>query len=326
MLNNVISPLTMVVKVPGYSNRPGFTVSNLETALELAGLCKNHTGNTRTWLTDSLELYIRRMISHCAVRVYIPYTAPGHWLRPRKIKSLLSPSSKKHIQFVDQRHIFWNSVVAYLKPIYDVLGDNNAFFCLSWNLYIITLASRYRTEVVLSPKRTLSLVSQLDKVSELDAECHARLATIAGILNCFEENTDGPYLRFLPHSTGVTISERLEEIMEDAHLLEASRLRRFLGVKQNVASIKRDLRKILSHICKKSGWAKGLVGIGSSTILGGHGSAKALEKLMHLIPSLGNLGQQPVLIDVDFPYTSNKEGSIQIIRGISGENYYRLGK
>jgi hypothetical protein len=177
-----------------------------------------------------------------------------------------------------------------------------------------------------SPKRTLSLVSQLDKASQLDAECHARLATIAGILNCFEENTDGPYLRFLPQPTAVRISDRLEEIMEDAHLLEASRLRRFLGVKQNVASIKRDLRKVLSHICQKSGWAKGLVVIGSATILGGHGSAKALDKLMHLIPSLGNLGQQPVLIDVDFPYTSSNEGSIQVMRGISGENYYHLGK
>ncbi|MHC4474023.1 MAG: hypothetical protein ACYTEL_00150 [Planctomycetota bacterium] len=172
------------------------------------------------------------------------------------------------------------------------------------------------------PKRTLSLVSQLGALSELDAECHARLATIAGMLNCFEQNTDGPYLRFLPHATGVPISERLEEIMEDSHLLEASRLRRFLGVKQNVASIKRDLRKVLSHICQKSAWAKGLVGIGSATILGGHGSAKALDKLMHLIPSLDSLGQQPVLVDSDFPYISNEEGCIQIIRGISGENYY----
>lgn len=330
MLNNVLSPLTMVInvpKVPMYSHRPGFTESNLRTALELAGVCENHTGDTRALLTDSLELYVRRMISHCAVHVYIPYTATGRWMRPRKIKSLLSPSSRKRIQFVDQRRRIWNSVLAYLKPLVDVVGvgDNDTLPRLAWNLYLITIASRYRAEVVLSPKRTLSLVSQLDELSELDAECHARLATIAGMIKCFEENADGPYLRFLPNATGVPISERLEEIMEDAYLLEASRLRRLLGVKQNVVSIRRDLRKLLSHISKKSAWAKGLVAVASATILGGYGSAKALEKLIDIIPSLGSLGQYPVLTDDDFPYLSNQEACIQVIHGISGDNLYTFG-
>lgn len=315
----------MILKLPGkvpprYSDRVVLTADNINTTLELAG--HSRTGDTRVWLIDSLELSARRMISHCAVHIHIPYTATGRWLRPRKIMSVLSPTSKKHILFVDQRHLLWNSIVAYLKPLADILGDSRTLLWVTWDLYVIALASRYRAELVMSPKRTLSLIRQLDNLSELNAGCHARLATIAGILNCFKENSDGPYLRFLPDATGVPISERLEEIMEDAYLLEASRLRRFLGVKQNVASIKRDLRKILSHICQKSAWAKGLVGIGSATIRGGHGSAKALEKLINIIPSLGSLGQQPVLTNIGFPCISNQETCVQVIRGISGENYY----
>ena len=311
----------MILKMPGYSKHPAFTESMIRTSLELVGNSKGETGRTR--LADSIEIYIRRMVSHCAVGVHIPYTASEQWLRPRTVKSLLTPSSRKRIQFVDQRHSLWDAVVAYLRPLSEALGANNALEHLAWDLYVITLATRYRTEVALSPERTLLLISQLDKLSELDAECRMRLATIAGILNCFEPNTDGPFLRFLPRATEVLISERLEEIMEDAYFLEASRLRRFLGVKQNVASIKRDLRKVLSHISHKSAWAKGLVGIGSATIMGGNGSAKVLEKLVQLIPSLGSHGQWPVLTDVHVPILGN-EAYIQIIRGMSGENLYRL--
>ena len=112
--------------------------------------------------------------------------------------------------------------------------------------------------------------------------------------------------------------------MEDAYILEASRLRRFLGVKQNIISIKRDLRLILSHICKKRAWAKGLVEIGSSTILGGPNSAKALEKLIDIIPSLGDFEQLPVLTDI--PFISYSEYCTQIVRGISGENFYTFPK
>lgn len=322
MQNNVLSPLTMILKMPGYSKRPAFTVSMIETSLELAGHSKGETGRTR--LADSVEIYIRRMVSHCAVGVHIPYTASEQWLRPRTIKSLLAPSSRKRIQFVDQRHRLWDAVVDYLRPLYESIGANNALELLAWDLYVITLATRYKTEVTLSPERTLLLISELDKLSELNAECRMRLATIAGILNCFEPNTDGPFLRFFPRATEVLIYERLEEIMEDAYYLEASRLRRFLGVKQNVASIKRDLRKVLSHISHKSAWAKGLVGIGSATIMGGKGSAKVLEKLVQLIPSLGSHGQWPVLTDVHVPSLGNQEAYIQIIRGMSGENFYRL--
>ena len=311
----------MILKMPGYSKRPAFTVSMLKTSLELAGNSKGETGRTR--LADSVETYIRRMVSHCAVGVHIPYTASEKWIGPRTIKSLLAPSSRKRIQFVDQCNRLWDAVVAYLRPLSEALGANNTLELLAWDLYVITLATRYRTEVALSPERTLLLISQLDKLSELDAECRMRLATIAGILNCFEPNPDGPFLRFLPRATEVLISERLEEIMEDAYFLEASRLRRFLGVKQNVASIKRDLRKVLSHISHKSAWAKGLVGIGSATIMGGNGSAKVLEKLVQLIPSLGSHGQWPVLTDVHVPSLGN-EAYIQIIRGMSGENLYRL--
>lgn len=324
MLNNVLSPLTVVLKSPDLSNFSGFTESHLRTALGLAGE-EESAGNTHARLTDSLELYVRRMVSHCAVRIHIPYTPSERWLRPRKIKSLLSQSSAKYIHFVDQRRRIWNAVLAFLKPLSNVVGDNDTLSRLAWNLYLVTLASQYKAEVVLSPKRTLSWIGQLDQLSELDAECHARLAILAGMINCFEEQADGPCLRFLPNATRVPISERLEEILEDAYLLEASRLRRLLGVKQNVASIKRDLRKVLSHICNKSNWAKGLLAIGSTMILGGDGSAKALEKLIQIIPSVGSLGQQPVLTEGDTPYLSNQEACIQIIRGMSGDNLYCFG-
>lgn len=325
MLNNVISPLTMIlrlpVKLPKKSlNSTILTMDNLDTTLALAG--SHHSDNAPIWLGDSLELAVHRMIAHCAINIHVPYIANYGWLRHHKIKSFLSSSAKKHILFIDQRHKLWDSIVAYLKPLTSALGENNELNRLAWAIYLIALSSKYKAEVVLNPKKTLSIIRKLNNFPELNAECHARLATLVGILNSFKEHTEGAYLRFLPNTSEIPLSERLKEIMEDAYLLEASRLRRFLGVKQNIVSINRDLRKILTYICKKRTWAKGIVGIGASMLMGGQGSAEAMDKLVELIPSLGEVGQQPVLTNIAFPCISRQEACAQIVRGISGENLY----
>lgn len=305
----------------------GFPLSSFKIPLALKdtpeSLALRHGNDKRQALALSIESYLRRMIARCALRINIPYSPDQEWIRPRMLKSLLSPTTKKSIRFVDRQEQYWRTVLAYLKPISNKIGPNPKLSQLAWNLYLLILSAKYKSEVVLPPGKTLSLLSELEKDAHFDTEGLARLSVLAGLFNCFEPTTEGPTLRFLPNSHKFAVSERIEEILEDAYLLEASQLRRFLGIKQNITAIKRDLRKLLTYISKERSWAKGLLGIGSSTILGGDASAKVLEKLSVLLPTLELGSDPPVLTDVGEQLFGEQEACIDVIRGI-GENLFHL--
>lgn len=326
MKNNLLSPLTILLDVTrDRKGRVGYTSKNLHTAVAIAsrGIPQSDDFNPRDALAASLEAYLRKMIASCATCVHIPYKGGDEWMRPRDLKRLLSPTTKKSIRFVDQRDKYWQTTNEYLKPLATQLGPNETLESVAWDLYLLILAVKKNAEVVLPPERTLSSLGKLEKMPSLDAEGRSRLALLAGVFNCFEPSSDGPSLQFLPSIFKLDVTERIEEIMEDAYLLEASRLRRFLGIKQNVASIKRDLRKVLTFISRNRSWAKGLVGIGSTTILGGDASAKALDKLANLIPTLESGAGQPVL---SHPYKSlfgKDKAYIEVTRGVT-QNYFSL--
>lgn len=327
MKNKILSPLTMLVDVArDEKGRAGFSTHSLNIPLGLTGKANasnNSIVGNREDLAASLEVYLRKMIAKCAVSVCVPYKQDDGWLQPRQLKALLAPTTKKSIQFIDRHEKYWQATTEYLKPLSVKIGSDLTLSKLAWDIYMLILSVKYKSEVVLPPEKPLSLISKLDSMSDLDSEGRARLSVLAGIFNCFEPSVQGSFLRFTPSVLKLNVTERIEEIIEDAYLLEASSLRRFLGLKQNVVSIKRDLRKLLSFISLNRSWAKGLVEVGSNTIFGGSASTKAFEKLIKIIPALENCREQPVLTNSgEYEFERNK-ACIEVTRGIE-ENFFRL--
>ncbi len=327
MKNTVISPMTMLVDVVrDEKGRSGFPVHSLSTPLDLTEIAneKNRSNVCKSEnLALSLEAYLRKMIAKCAVKVYIPYNQDYWWLSPRQLKALLAQTTKKSVQFVDRHDKYWRATIEYLKPLWIRIGSNQILSSLVWDIYMLILSVKHKSEVVLPPKKTLSLINKLDRLPDLDSEGRARLAVLAGIFNCFEPTVPGPSLRFTKSAFKLDVTNRIEEILEDAYLLEASRLRRLLGLRQNVLSIKRDLRKLLSFISSKRSWAKGLVEVGSSIILGGNASIRAFEKLIEIIPALETCREQPVLTNYGEYEFGEDKGCIEVIRKIEC-NAFRL--
>jgi hypothetical protein len=71
MKNKVISPLTMLVDVSRDENgRAGFDAGSSSTALGIAKMANR--GSSSDDCSLSLEAYLRKMISKCAVNIYIP--------------------------------------------------------------------------------------------------------------------------------------------------------------------------------------------------------------------------------------------------------------
>jgi hypothetical protein len=265
MYNNILSPLTLPVKtIRDKEGRAGFDSSALYTAIALIDLKHSPRKLTSELTTESqnqaarsLELYLRRMLSRCALRIHVPYNSGQDMPKPQQLKPLLAPTIRKTIRFVDRSDRYWNAVVAYLKPLSRALPDDQRVSSLAWHLYLLILATKYDSEVVLPPKTTLTLVNAIESSDGLDSEARARIALVAGLFRSFSRPVEGHTLRFLPNVPTFAISERIAEILEDAYLLEASRLRRLLGVKENITSVQRDLRQLLSFIQKKRSWAKG---------------------------------------------------------------------
>jgi len=103
----------------------------------------------------------------------------------------------------------------------------------------------------------LELIRRLENVP-LSGEARIRLSLIKGLAVCFERQDGIPALVRRPHLVA-GLSERIDEILEDAYLLEASRIRTFFSPGANWAALRRDLRRVLAWVARNRSWARDAV-------------------------------------------------------------------
>lgn len=267
-------------------------------------------GIAKADLADPFEYYLRSMLGACACSVSVPAYGRSMWASPRQIKSVLSKSTAKRLKFADQNHLIWRAVEQYLKPIHDDLQkefsgvsyQRNIETSLSgivWDFYLLLLAVRENSEVPMLPSRTVAVINRLNRQSGLRSESRARLSIIKGIFALFTKNTDIPGFRCTP-SNCQSLRERLDEILDDAYLLDASVLRRFFGLQANNRSIRRDLRNLVAFIAKNRPWAKGAVAAATQTAILPSSAAEVIDKVLELFPDLSLNCSGPVLINSDY--------------------------
>lgn len=336
-LNRIVSPLTLPETVEYLrlaATQPG-TIAN-----PVFGLCRglpsvrNSTivppeSESLRHLSLSLELYLRRLISHCARSVSLPYSYEKGWLNSNQLKSLLVPTAQKTVRFVDRRGHIWDAVRRYLLPATESLRlqDHKAQKSLSaiaWYFYLLILASKARAEVHIPLGRVLDWLTEVERSPTLRREASLRLAVIHGIFATFAKPVDAPSLALLRPARGLLLSQRLSEILDDAYFLEASQLRRFLGIGSNVAAVKRDLKAVLLFITRHRKWARGILSLGSSSLIGGQASARALDRLLEALPELeAGMDYPVILINHLFPLDSSPKGGgvlYEIVRDLTGQN------
>jgi len=280
--------------------------------LSILGLIhdKNHPntdGMSLEFVVNSLELYVRRMIGSCACKVCLPAHGRSMWTSPQRLKSLLSPSNRKRLQFVDRSSGIWVDVEHYLRPVSnDVAGGGVCPLLdkISWDLYLLVLATRYRCEAPLAPGHTIAWLDNLINAYVLSPESKSRLSIIRGLFSLFSDRTDIAGFRYIATSQYPSLRDRLDEIVEDAYLLEASRLRRFLSLKGNVVSLRRDLRKVVLFIAKHRLWAKGLLAAGSHIAALPNAPAQVVEGLIEIFPGLEGECSPPLLVEPDQHWVS----------------------
>ena len=277
-------------------------------------------------VTAHLEAYACEMISNCAVNITLPSYSPLS--ATTDLKRALSPSIRRRVRFADGRNSLWKAVKHYffslreqerVKPTSTKLGAG-LIGDLEWGIYQLIIASRQGAEALVSIDDLLLILDVLRKDLALSGEVGARLAVIEGVLRSFERRLEIPGLCVYRSATGVSLRERLEEVVEDAYLLEASYLRRHFGLGANLASLRRDLRKLTKYISANRPWAKGLIKAGS--VVGQLGSTEATSELLDAFGQETNsVGGASVCLEPRDQYRLmlKKENSVVLVFGRDGD-------
>jgi hypothetical protein len=219
------------------------------------------------------EDHVRTMISSCACKILFPAYTHTCWATPKRLKSLMGPTLKRRVSFVDRHNHTWNSVLNYFASILAELPLDRMPGCkpvypdallllgrVASDFYHLVLATRFSCEAPILPGRTVHMIRFLlsSQCSQfLSSESKNRLSVLEGIFALYQKKDEIPAFTCAAPA-GYSFSERIEEIMDDAELLQASRIRKFFSVASNLRSVRRDLRAILASISKNSKWAKGV--------------------------------------------------------------------
>jgi hypothetical protein len=319
--NSVITPTTLVF--PKTRGKLGLKLVDLKACLQLSKQQEEEEGS-RVVLAASIEVYLRYLLTHSAFKIQIPAFAQSEWHSPHLVKSLLSPTTRRHVVFVDRRGAVWGAVSQYLSPLSAMGGDDAAVSEVAWNLYMLVLATRYKGEVVVDPDRVIQGAAKIMRLASVSAEGRARLAQLIGLFRLFDAGCVVPSLRVRCSVGSREVTRRIDGILEDAYLLEASQLRRIFGLRQNEARTKRYLRRLLDFITRNRSWARGLLSLSSTTLISSDSGNRAMDILCSMLPALEGSMSQPVLVRVDANLNYKKEGCVRLVRGISGDWVFRF--
>ena len=300
----VVTPTLLFSGLRAYEEGTGRQLSPEEMADDLCRVCSNSSfvGEELQveWCRNSIEAFTRHMVASCATKVHTPGLSGHDVPSIVKLKRGITESLRKRISFVDRTNATWAAILQYLDPIRHSIGTYeydllDILARIAWNLYLLALSSRYRTEVVLDPSDQTKDICKLLSSKSMGPEAQARLANVEGLFRVYDRQYEIPGFRITATNPGVAVSDRIEEILEDAYLLEASRVRRLLGLRANIASIRRDLRSLTNHIAKSRKWAKGILAAVSE--IGYIPQSDVMGKMLDILPESNRTAWSPICID-----------------------------
>jgi hypothetical protein len=287
-----------------------------EVRVGVAGTSKTHR------FGDSVEDLVRSAVANCSTRVLLPQL-PEDFMRAGVTLpvSSLSPSARSRVKVVDRRFRLWNNIRAYCQPIHALvtpLSEEAGWLDRAANaLYHLIIASRSSAQVYVNVDAVLRDIDRLLTRTHVTAtsEASMRLASLRGVFAQLQPTGSLPGLR-VQVGYELSLRTRLDEILEDAYLAEAGNLRQFLSVNANVASVRRDLRRLVHAISTSAKWARGIFSA-TEHVIGS--SAPVAEKLLELIGQTNSPpdGVAILLSPRDRPHF----GAVTCLSGADGDHF-----
>lgn len=279
-----------------------------------------------TLVGDAFETYVLEMVANCASKLYLPHFKPSQLSLTGINKRNITKTLQSKISFLDTRQSLLLAIMRYLKPVIikntSPAGEYETRQ-LVWNLYLLILGARTHSEVVVSPKEQLQIIQSIKTESTLSSEAKARLAVIEGVYRSYSKPEKIPGFKFYP--SGQSLYERLEDIVDDANLMEASTIRRLFSLRSNYAKLRKSLRQLTNFIATHSAWAKGIVKAAEFT--GYIPSGNPLNELIDSIPlrsaiDIGPICLDPVVYKQNITSCGRNLVEFYLTPDISGEHFF----
>ena len=244
------------------------------------------------------EALIRSAIAGCSPQLLVP-SLPlsavrlGAEMKPSK----LPPSLRRRIKILDRSDRIWKAIQTYFGPIAKATTQEKQIDIsgLAWDLYLLVLATRASAQVHLDIEEDLKTVQALSRDPGITGEAAARIALLEGALRFFVPVEEMPGL-CVQAGGEIAFRDRIEEVLEDAYLSEASSMRRFLSFESNLASVKRDLRSLLRSIVRNSKWAKGAISVAEQGVALPRVTTSAAGAVIEAL-DIGTAGPGPIVLD-----------------------------
>lgn len=231
----------------------------------------------------AVERLVRSAVENCATNVLLTRLPPI--MAANFEASLLSPSLRKRLKVVDQRDALWKPIQAYFEPMSLDMARMQAFMdlnvhgsvslvtseleCLARNFHLLLIAARENAQVEINIIERCEILKALiaQHQEKFRPESRARLSILLGVLNGLGTETATVDALHVRAKAIDWLPQRLDEILDDAYLAEASSLKRFISYESNKASVRRDLRQLLRAIIRERRWAKSVVVLGKQLLV-----------------------------------------------------------
>ncbi|MCJ7631292.1 hypothetical protein MUP77_02655 [Candidatus Bathyarchaeota archaeon] len=239
----------------------------------------------------------------------------------------------QRIEVVDEDRKTINRVKRYLKPIWDEVGynssgSNNVDAYLSKTrqigihtytmrrercylfaedfLYKLALASRYRAMADIHDSISLGLIMRSLGGELLDEESKFRLDQLIGLYNIYGKPQTIDALTMLPKVNSPAISERVDDLLQSAEIIELSRDRHLLGIPSKIKIAMKRIRKRVKRILRDERLSKELSAatdliqiIGANASLLKMGASLPSGEVCRILNALQKSEYNPPLINLD---------------------------
>lgn len=256
------------------------------------------------------NLLLARLVRTAAQQILIPANSTNAIFPDSMIEKAIKkcpPSLASKIKVVDKDRGTCNRVRKYLHPILDGIKEDNpdvrgAYAFVFDFLYKMVIACKFQAEADIHQLRFVGNYIDLLKQTLEDEEAKFRLDQLFGIYNSYRKLEKIDTLALLLPSRNICINQKVNDLLDDAEILELSKNRYLLGIpgsaKIAIKRIRKGIREILANkkYSRQIAAATDLIQIVGSSTIGPIPSADIQEVLRSIQLS----PYSPPLIDMDY--------------------------
>lgn len=209
-------------------------------------------------VTSNLKIMTSLLIQECATEIFILAYNESELIHLKSEISSLPPSLKNRVKIEDENGTLQEKIRNYLEPIQKINIKSNAVYTnpyLETALRVLGVASEKQCQADIPGIDNIINHLKWSKHNCIDEEGRGRVDNLIGLFNSYEKESISGFNLKSTSSSFPTVSERLDDLLNQDNLEELSTIRQSLGSSdqlKNIKIIEKELVKKNNNFLKNS--------------------------------------------------------------------------